>query len=133
MAELTSLTLTQLRDGFRAGEFSAREIATSFNAAVAAARALNAYTVETPDDALAWSLQSQLWQRVGEPLRAVRAEAEWRAALGDVNGAIDRLRAGQQLARGTSRAEGVEATVIDARLRELERLRRELIAEERGG
>ena len=52
MAELNSLTLTQLRDGFRAGEFSAREIAESFNAAVGAARALNAYTVETPDDAL---------------------------------------------------------------------------------
>ena len=53
MAELTSLTLTQLRDGFRGGDFSAREIAESFNAAVAAARALNAYTVETPEDALA--------------------------------------------------------------------------------
>lgn len=53
MAELTSLTLAQLRDGFRDGDFSAREIAKSFNTAVAAARALNAYTVETPDDALA--------------------------------------------------------------------------------
>lgn len=53
MAEFTSLTLTQLRDGFRGGDFSAREIAESFNAAVAAARALNAYTVETPEDALA--------------------------------------------------------------------------------
>ena len=101
-------------------------------AAREAAERLQTRVALQPDDALAWSLQSQLWQRVGEPLRAVRAEAEWRAALGDVNGAIDRLRAGQQLARGTSRAEGVEATVIDARLRELERLRRELIAEERG-
>jgi aspartyl-tRNA(Asn)/glutamyl-tRNA(Gln) amidotransferase subunit A len=53
VAELTTLTLTQLRDGFRSGDFSAREIADSFNAAVAAARALNAYTVETPEDALA--------------------------------------------------------------------------------
>ena len=53
MSELTSRTLHALRDGFRAGEFSAREIAESFNAAVGAARLLNAYTVETPDDALA--------------------------------------------------------------------------------
>jgi aspartyl-tRNA(Asn)/glutamyl-tRNA(Gln) amidotransferase subunit A len=53
VAELTSLTLTQLRDGFRGGEFSAREIAEGFNSAVAGARALNAYTVETPADALA--------------------------------------------------------------------------------
>ena len=46
-------TIAELRDGFRAGEFSAREIAESFNAAVEAGRALNAYTVETPDAALA--------------------------------------------------------------------------------
>jgi aspartyl-tRNA(Asn)/glutamyl-tRNA(Gln) amidotransferase subunit A len=53
MSELTSLTIAQLRDGFRAGNFSAREVAEQYNAAVAAGRALNAYTVETPDDALA--------------------------------------------------------------------------------
>ena len=53
MTELTSKTIAELRDGFRAGEFSAREIADSFNGAVAAARTLNAYTVETPEDALA--------------------------------------------------------------------------------
>ena len=53
MAELTSLTIVELRDGFRSGEFSAREIAESYNAAVASAKALNAYTVETPEDALA--------------------------------------------------------------------------------
>jgi len=53
VAELISRTIAELRDGFRSGEFTAREIADSFNAAVAAAKVLNAYTVETPDDALA--------------------------------------------------------------------------------
>jgi aspartyl-tRNA(Asn)/glutamyl-tRNA(Gln) amidotransferase subunit A len=53
VTELTSKTIAELRDGVRAGEFTAREIAEEFNAAVAAARVLNAYTVETPDDALA--------------------------------------------------------------------------------
>jgi aspartyl-tRNA(Asn)/glutamyl-tRNA(Gln) amidotransferase subunit A len=53
VSDLTSKSLSELRDGFRAREFTAREIAESFNAAVAGARALNAYTVETPDDALA--------------------------------------------------------------------------------
>jgi len=53
MMELTSKTIAELRDGFRGGEFTAREIAEQFNAAVAAANTLNAYTVETPDDALA--------------------------------------------------------------------------------
>ena len=53
MTELTSLTIAQLRDGFSAGEFSAREVADAYNAAVASARELNAFTVETPEDALA--------------------------------------------------------------------------------
>ena len=53
MTELTSKTIAELRDGFRSGEFTAREIAESFNTAVAAAKLLNAYTVETPDEALA--------------------------------------------------------------------------------
>ena len=53
MSELTRLTIAELRDGFKRGEFSAREIAEHFSAAVSAARALNAFTVETPGDALA--------------------------------------------------------------------------------
>ncbi|MEO5772873.1 MAG: Asp-tRNA(Asn)/Glu-tRNA(Gln) amidotransferase subunit GatA [Sphingomicrobium sp.] len=53
MSELTLKTIAQLREGFRAGEFTAQEIAGAFNEAVAAGRALNAYTVETPADALA--------------------------------------------------------------------------------
>jgi aspartyl-tRNA(Asn)/glutamyl-tRNA(Gln) amidotransferase subunit A len=53
VTELTAKTIAELRDGFRSGEFSAVEVAESFNAAVAAAKLLNAYTVETPDDALA--------------------------------------------------------------------------------
>ena len=53
MTDLTAKTIAELRDGFRSGEFTAREIAEQYNAAVASARALNAYTVETPEDALA--------------------------------------------------------------------------------
>jgi aspartyl-tRNA(Asn)/glutamyl-tRNA(Gln) amidotransferase subunit A len=53
VSNLTSKTISELRDGFRSGEFSAREIAESFNTAVEAAKLLNAYTVTTPEDALA--------------------------------------------------------------------------------
>ena len=53
MTEFTSKTIAELRDGFRDGDFSAREIAETYNAAVAASKALNAYTVTTPDIALA--------------------------------------------------------------------------------
>jgi aspartyl-tRNA(Asn)/glutamyl-tRNA(Gln) amidotransferase subunit A len=47
VSELTAKTIAELRDGFRSGEFTAREIAEGFSAAVAAAKLLNAYTVET--------------------------------------------------------------------------------------
>src|SRR5213595_1736717 len=53
MTELTSLTIAELRDGIRSGEFTAHEVAQAYNVAVAAARTLNAYTLETPEDALA--------------------------------------------------------------------------------
>jgi len=53
MTNLTDLTVAQIRDGFRAGNFSARDVAEAFNANVAAARALNAFIVETPEAALA--------------------------------------------------------------------------------
>ena len=53
MTDLTSKTIAELRDGFRAGEIRAREIAEAFNAAVEAGRPLNAWTVETPELALA--------------------------------------------------------------------------------
>ena len=41
MSNLTDLTVAGIRDGFRAGDFSAREVADAFNANVAAAKALN--------------------------------------------------------------------------------------------
>ena len=53
MSELTAKTIVELREGFVGGEFTAREIAEAYNGAVAAAKTLNAYTVETPEDALA--------------------------------------------------------------------------------
>jgi aspartyl-tRNA(Asn)/glutamyl-tRNA(Gln) amidotransferase subunit A len=53
MSDLTSLSIAELREGISGKRFSAREVAEAYNAAVAAARGLNAYTVETPDDALA--------------------------------------------------------------------------------
>ncbi|HEY0595379.1 Asp-tRNA(Asn)/Glu-tRNA(Gln) amidotransferase subunit GatA [Sphingopyxis sp.] len=53
MTDLTNLTVAQIRDGHRAGDFSAVEVAEAFNANVAGAKALNAFIVETPDHAIA--------------------------------------------------------------------------------
>jgi aspartyl-tRNA(Asn)/glutamyl-tRNA(Gln) amidotransferase subunit A len=50
---LTDLGIAAIRDGVRDGSFSAREVADAFNSAVEKGRALNAFTVETPELALA--------------------------------------------------------------------------------
>jgi len=73
MAELTDLTVAQIRDGFRAGDFSAREVAEAFNANVAAAKVLNAFIVETPEHALAAADQADRDRAAGtlRPLSGV--------------------------------------------------------------
>src|SRR6059058_3800008 len=53
MTQLTDLGIAQIRDGVRDGSVSAREVAEAFNAAVEKGRVLNAFTVETPERALA--------------------------------------------------------------------------------
>ncbi|MEM7665984.1 MAG: Asp-tRNA(Asn)/Glu-tRNA(Gln) amidotransferase subunit GatA [Pseudomonadota bacterium] len=53
MTDLTKLGVKAIRDGVANGDFTAREVAESFNAAVAEAAALNAFIVTTPEHALA--------------------------------------------------------------------------------
>ncbi|HJW12753.1 MAG TPA: hypothetical protein VJ598_13235, partial [Albitalea sp.] len=86
-------------------------------------------------DAEAWTTLGQLWARLGQRLRALRADAEAQLALGDFSGAIDRLRAGQRLARGGSGpgVDFIEASVIDARLRDVLAQYKQLMAERQPG
>jgi len=95
----------------------------------AAADRLQTWVAINPGDAAAWQMLSQLWEQLGERLRALRAGAESRAAIGDLPGAIERLRAGQGLTRSSS-SDFIEASVIDARLRELQAQRRAEWAED---
>jgi len=91
---------------------------------------LQTWVAEHRDDALAWSQLAQGAEQLGLRLRALRADAESRAAIGDLSGAIDRLRAAQRLVRsGGAAPDFIEASIIDARARELENLRRQLTAE----
>ncbi len=53
MSDLTSLTLKAALDGLADKSFSSVEITQAHVEAVEAARALNAYVLETPDRALA--------------------------------------------------------------------------------
>ncbi|HEY2977660.1 MAG TPA: hypothetical protein VGJ35_06800 [Burkholderiaceae bacterium] len=90
---------------------------------------LQSWTSGHRGDALAWNELSSCADRQGQALRAVRAQAESRAALGDWTGAIDRLRAGQRLARSGATQDFIESSVIDSRLRDLEGQRRQLLDE----
>ena len=68
MSDLTNLGVKQIRDGVAAGDFTAREVAESFNAAVEAAAALNAFIVPTPDHALAAADAVDTKRAAGDPL-----------------------------------------------------------------
>ena len=87
-----------------------------------------------PEDSLAWTSLGQTWGRLGLPLRALRAEAESRYALGDLTGASDRLRAAQRFARsGTGGFDFIDASVVDSRLRDIDAQRRQIELDHRSG
>lgn len=69
MTILTDLGIRQIRDGVRAGEFSAREVADAFIVAVSRAKPLNAFLVETPDHAIAAANAADAARAAGEALK----------------------------------------------------------------
>ncbi|MBA4175851.1 MAG: hypothetical protein C0505_04730 [Leptothrix sp. (in: Bacteria)] len=93
---------------------------------------LQTWLAEQPQDATAWELLAATSDALGLKLRAMRAGAEARAVLGDLTGAIDRLRVAQAQARGPGGQDFIEASVIDARLRQVTAQRRHLTLEMRG-
>ena len=84
------------------------------------AELLRTWVTTWPGDALAWTALGQIEERLGQPLRALRADAESRIALGDLTGAADRLQAGQRRARSGGPVDFIDVSVIDARLRDVE-------------
>lgn len=93
---------------------------------------LQTWVTENKGDAAAWELLSATSEAQGLRLRSMRAGAEARAAVGDLSGAIDRLRVAQASSRQGATTDFIEASVIDARLRQINQQRRELVAEMRG-
>jgi aspartyl-tRNA(Asn)/glutamyl-tRNA(Gln) amidotransferase subunit A len=73
MTELTSLTLAQARDRLRRREITAAELTDAHIGAVEAARALNAFVKETPDQARAMARASdaRLARGEGGPLEGI--------------------------------------------------------------
>ena len=95
------------------------------------AESLRTWVATQPRDALAWTALGQVEERLGQPLRALRADAESRIALGDLAGAVDRLQAGQRRARSGGPVDFIDVSVIDARLRVVQAQIRERKADEK--
>jgi predicted Zn-dependent protease len=98
----------------------------------ASTEALQTWVAENPQDPLAWDLLAATSDALGLKLRSMRAGAEARAVVGDLNGAIDRLRAAQAASRSATGQDFIEASVIDARLRQITGQRRQIALELRG-
>ncbi len=73
MSDLTLLTLAQARDGLRRKSFSATELTQAHLEAIVRARALNAFVLETPDEAraMATAADARLQAGEGRPLEGL--------------------------------------------------------------
>lgn len=91
---------------------------------------LQSWVALQPRDALAWQTLARAYQVQGQSLRAVRAEAEARAAHLDYAGAVDRFRAAQSLPAAERSADSMEMAIVDSRRRDVEALLRESVKEE---
>ncbi len=69
MSDLTDLGIAELRDGVRAGSFSARDVADAFIVKVSKAKALNAFLVETPEHAIAAATAADAARAAGDALK----------------------------------------------------------------
>lgn len=90
---------------------------------------LQAWVAQQPRDAVAWQTLSRAYAAQGQTLRAIRAEAEARAAHLDFSGAADRFRAAQALPPA-QRTDGMELAIVDSRRREVEAQLRDSLREE---
>src|SRR5712671_7079587 len=66
MTDLTSLTLSEARDGLAAKSFTSLELTDAHIAAIEAARALNAFVLETPDRARAMAQAADARLKAGD-------------------------------------------------------------------
>lgn len=111
---------------------SRAEVLTESRALLAARRApevssrLQTWVAAHPKDATAWQLLAVAWGNQGQSVRAIRADAESRAAQLDYGAAVDRLKAAQAMIRSNpASADYVESSIIDTRTRQMESLVKE--------
>lgn len=135
-APADAATLVALRDaglasGSRAGVLGGAQAALASGQAMRAVSRLQSWVLDHPRDAQAWQLLSRAHQSLGQTLRAVRADAEARAAHFDYGGAIERFKAAQALPLPMRQADAIELAIVDSRRREVEQLLRDAERDDR--
>ena len=96
------------------------------NRAQEVSQALRTWVADHPKDALAWQLLAVAYGQQNQQVRAIRADAESRAAQLDYGAALDRLKAAQALMRSNpGSADYVEGSIIDTRTRQVESVLKE--------
>lgn len=128
--DMVSLRDTALASTQRALVLLGAEAALASQAPAAVSNRLRTWVVSQPRDAAAWVLLSRAYAAQGQRVRAVRADAEARAAHLDVAGAIERLKAAQALPPAERNADPMELAIVDARRRALEQQERESAREQ---
>ncbi|MCJ7799966.1 MAG: M48 family metalloprotease [Polaromonas sp.] len=84
------------------------------------AERLQTWVTAHPGDARAWQMLAVAYGQQNLSVRAIRADAESRAAQRDYPGALDRFKAAQALMRSQpGSADYVEASIIDTRTRQV--------------
>jgi beta-barrel assembly-enhancing protease len=118
--QLASLRGELLASGSRAGLLLGAQAALAGNSAALASARLLEWVVLRPRDAQAWQLLARAQQAQGQTLRAVRSEAEARAAQFDYAGALERFKAAQALPEPLRAADPIELAIVDSRRRAVE-------------
>ena len=104
--------------------------------AALAVQNLQTWVAANPADAPAWQLLASSYHVAGQPLRAIRAEAEAQVATLDYAAALDRFKAAQGMAQESARATAagrdfMEESIVDVRTRQVQELLRQQIKDEK--
>jgi len=134
LAPAQTALLAELRDQALAGTSRASALQGAQAALVTgqperAVARLQSWVSRQPRDAVAWQTLSRAYTAQGQTLRAIRADAEARAAHLDFSGAADRFRAAQALP-AAQRTDSMELAIVDSRRREVEAQLRDSMREE---
>ena len=104
--------------------------------ATLAVQNLQTWVATNPTDSPAWQLLARSYNAAGQPLRAIRADAEAQVALLDFTAAIDRFKAAQDMVRSgnvvtSTGRDYMEESIIDVRTRQVQELLKQQIKDEK--